>query len=1491
MNPNHPENRLSVCVLVSLLVVLTIAPLVSAQWPCGQGYVLRSHDLLLETNFGLIPPTGPNCDGTPVPYGTSASIVILDGGYHAGNPPVYATRKTLPFSTCTTNYLNQLSITFPQANSKVTISLTGKEGDVLTVTDNTGDSMAVTLHSANIDDPPGAFVTLLHDGISAITITSSDPDWYFGITDLDWQFCESENPTPTPTPSPLPGENNGKTGCNAGAGDPVNVTTGNMYLEQTDFQLPGAGEAIDVTRTYNSSSQDINLFGRGWSSPYDRSVQTINSQLKRLNLGDGRSVYFVPSGTAGVFVPLEPDFRSSLTANNDGTTTVVLKDGRIYQFNSAGRLAYIQDLNGNQTVMNYTSGALASIVDPFGRTIIVTTDGNGQVVSLSDSIGTIASYAYGSSQELSSVTYPDGSGYQFNYTQQGSDLLLSSVTDALGNIVSAHTYDNQGRAISSEREGGMEHFDFEYLTPNETKVTDGLGRVGTYQFLNIHGRKVVTRIAGACTCGGSSEIKTWNYDDQLNLVSQVDGLGHKWIFTHDSNGNMTGKADNSGLQGFYSYTYNSRGQMLTSEDSLGDLTTLTYDTAGNLLSREDALNNTRSFTYDAHGQLLTATDERGKITTFTWDSNGRLTQVKDALNHTTDFARDARARITSVTNALNETTSFTYDSANRLKRSIHPDSTFSEISYDLAGRPTTYRNERDNTTQLTYDGAYRVTARTDALDRVTTYEYDSMSEVTGVTDALGQPTNYEYDGRGRLKKVTYPPATTGATRLSTTFTYDAVGNVLSQTDTAGRISTFAYDLASRLTRQTRPDDTFVQIQYDALSRTTAVTDAANQQYQFQYDALSRRTQTTRAGVSATIDYDAAGNRAHRTDYNGATTTYAYDDLSRLTGIAYPNSSSVSYGYDALSRLTSAANENGTVSLSYNNRGWVSSSTDVFNKTIGYAYDEIGNRTDMTLDGSPYAAYVYDKLDRMANVSSDSRVQAEYTYDELDRITKRGLINGVESNYEYDGLSRLTRIQHQTSAEQISDVNYTFDAAGRIREQLENVDNSSQTYEYDLIDRLVGGSHTDGSNIVVDASAGLHGPPPNGHPQAESYSYDAVGNRTAASGVINTSYTYGSFNRLTSTNLATFTSDSNGNTTTKTDGNGTRQYLWDFENRLTQVTLPGGFSVSYKYDALGRRILRDTNESDPEKFVYDGHDVVQDLDNSGQVVTSYLNEPGLDKKIRQNNGRLSYFHADQVGSIIALTDNDGNLTSLAGYDSFGHQVGRPISRYSFTGRELDTDTDLYYYRARWYDSEIGRFISEDPIGLNGGENFYAYVGNSPPNFSDPYGLCPYDPNKRLARCYWDAIQAYDHADPGTFVAVMKFIAPTNSVVGGVTGAINGFRSATTADVIATATSEGFQFRSVPPTFLNRLSGGGTGLLRGGLGSLPGYVGAVGTGVGIGSSGVVLGDSLFGKEAFLRQALDECNRGTPDATNKIEPSFFQNPIGPGNVGAARTVAHPY
>ncbi len=239
---------------------------------------------------------------------------------------------------------------------------------------------------------------------------------------------------------------------------------------------------------------------------------------------------------------------------------------------------------------------------------------------------------------------------------------------------------------------------------------------------------------------------------------------------------------------------------------------------------------------------------------------------------------------------------------------------------------------------------------------------------------------------------------------------------------------------------------------------------------------------------------------------------------------------------------------------------------------------------------------------------------------------------------------------------------------------------------------------------------------------ESYTFDSVGNRTASHR--SASYTYQPYNRMTATATATMGYDANGNLVQKGEGANYWRYGWDYENRMTMAATRKQ-TARYRYDALGRRVHRYlVGNKQNTKFVYDGLDVVMDDDANGGI-TKYQNGLGIDDKLSLKNGSVTkYFLQDHLGSTVALTNASGIATEQTNYDSFGNASSNLTTRYQYTGREYDSFSGFYYYRARWYDATLGRFVSEDPIRFAGGDvNLYGYVRNQPLWYRDPRGLQP------------------------------------------------------------------------------------------------------------------------------------------------------------------------
>src|ERR1700735_4189107 len=201
-------------------------------------------------------------------------------------------------------------------------------------------------------------------------------------------------------------------------------------------------------------------------------------------------------------------------------------------------------------------------------------------------------------------------------------------------------------------------------------------------------------------------------------------------------------------------------------------------------------------------------------------------------------------------------------------------------------------------------------------------------------------------------------------------------------------------------------------------------------------------------------------------------------------------------------------------------------------------------------------------------------------------------------------------------------------------------------------------------------------------------------------------------------------DANGNTLSDAQG---RRFTWDFENRLVQAINPGVGTTTFKYDPFGRRIEK-SGPLGPTNYLYVGANDIEEVDNSGNLLARYTQEPRWYGPLSMLRGSVtSYYEQDGLNSVASLTNSSGALAQSYTYDSYGKitaSTGTLTNPFQYTAREFDTETQLNFYRARYYDQSSGRFLSEDPKKFAGGSvDFYDYVGNNPVNMRDPEGQIP------------------------------------------------------------------------------------------------------------------------------------------------------------------------
>lgn len=813
------------------------------------------------------------------------------------------------------------------------------------------------------------------------------------------------------------------------------------------------------------------------------------------------------------------------------------------------------------------------------------------------------------------------------------------------------------------------------------------------------------------------------YDNAGFLTAITDAAGRAVRFTKSTNGRVASITDPANR--VFQYAYDSSGHLAKVTDPLGQTWSFEYNLNGLLTKIIDARGNTQqSIDYDERRRVRTLTED---AETWTYTYGNRQTTKRNSSGNSWAFEYNEAGSITKTTNPLGKSVAYTYDNANNTTSITDENGKVTKYTYDGSGNVLTMTDAAGSVHAITYEPAFSLPVTvTDPAGNVTQLQYDNRGNLTTVTDASGAVTRFEYDAKGRLSQATDALggiskfvhdqygnviSFTAPGKAAETASYDILGNILSLTDGRGMKYELAWDRAGRLVSSTNPAGNITTRQYDAAGNLTTLTLPNGAVYRFEHDVHDRLVRLTNPLTqTTTYTYDAHGNIATSTDPIGRTIRYNYDPLDRLLTKTTPDDT-VRYAYDAAGNLLSVANGSSTLTFTYDpvNRV-VKAGAAPQNVTVTYAYDVAGRLQSIDDGASGTITYGYNRRSLVTSITDYDGFTATFNYDANRRRSRMERTGGFSTVYGYDAANRLLSLTHASPAGPLN-FDYTYDEADN-RISMTDVA-GKHTYGYNRRDQLVTATHPTSDN------------------PAETYSYDPIGNRLASH--LSASYTHDAANRLTVDATFDYGYDADGNLNTRknrVNGN-IRTYTYDAENRITKITFADGTSATYRYDPLGRRYEKNVG-GQITRYVYAGSTILRELDATGKTVARYTPGVQWDEILAVRRGGVTtVLETDALGSVIrSVAGSTVNATFR--YDSYGRvvaQTGTPQAPFAFQGRELDPESRLYYFRARYYEPTVGRFLTEDPIGLWGGLNLYAFVDNNPFSYIDPLGLAglPNDPS--------------------------------------------------------------------------------------------------------------------------------------------------------------------
>ncbi|AXQ09235.1 RHS repeat-associated core domain-containing protein [Xanthomonas oryzae] len=857
-----------------------------------------------------------------------------------------------------------------------------------------------------------------------------------------------------------------------------------------------------------------------------------------------------------------------------------------------------------------------------------------------------------------------GSGLAGRWAQSGSISGYAGATIEQG-TASGHGY------LLTLRDGSKMYFN--QYSPNRLEwTTDRFGNRVDY----VYDAGLVSRIVSA-----NGRYLDIDYDSDNRISTIADPLGNTWSYVYDSYGYLSSLTRADGSMRKFTYKRRAATNTLPLQVRLESI----YDGknqrvllngfesangswTGRVVKQTQADGGVLMIDY-AHvdgsttGVLVTKPDGSARRVVFDQVSHYPLTDTQaygTALAQTTTYERSAGGQITARIDALGRRTEYRYDSAGRT----------TQIKA-MAG------TTQVRTTTLSYTVEGDLATIVDPLNRKTSFGYTQRC-LTSVTNPLGKVSKATCNAAGQRLSMADPLGHTTTltwtgedlTQVSDAlgrnlrFRYDALGRMIASADAQGNLSRREYDPLSRVVKSIDPLGNVVETGFDANGNVTAILLPHGNGVTYTYDTRDRRVSRTDAldQVERWV-YDTMDRVVRYTDRRTRVTTYAYDTLGRLTTTTLPGmGGTLAASYDSGNRMVALADSlSGTLSWTYDSFDELTQANGP-QGMVGYTYDAVGRRTGMQADTQAQVLYSYDVGDRLTGISQGSE-SVSFAYDNANRLTSQTLPNQVQTVYTYNNANQMTGL--------------AWGKAGQTAL-------GSLGYGYDSIGQLV-------------AQTGTHAP--------QALPPSSSGN------------VFDDNNRQTQASTVALSYDANGNLLS----DGSRTYVWDDRDRLSQIQQGGTTIASFSYDALGRRISR-SEAGTTTNYLYDGQNVVQET--QGSTVNPILTGLGIDQRYARNDtGGRTYFLTDMLGSTRLLTDAGGSAVQRYEYDPYGatSQTSTAYTNpYQYTGREKDIN-GLYYYRARYYRPDLGGFISEDPIQLAGGVNQYMYVNGNPIINVDPFGL--------------------------------------------------------------------------------------------------------------------------------------------------------------------------
>ncbi|MDW8852413.1 RHS repeat-associated core domain-containing protein [Flavobacterium sp. MMLR14_040] len=1063
--------------------------------------------------------------------------------------------------------------------------------------------------------------------------------------------------------------------CKAGF-EPVNLINGAVIYEGSDFDITGP-IALNWERRWYSDSAYTGWLGHGVHCVYDRAVELYpEDDALGLRMDDGRIVAF-PS-----LLPEEEFYlrqeKTTLKRTADGYQAYDHKGKLFYDFTlfdgKKYQLTQITNHDGLCIIFEFTGYRLNKIIDTAGREIKVSTiNGLIQKLELEGPEGDelLIAYEYDEHQNMSAIIDALGKPTVIKFHNH----LMVEKTDRNGQTF-YWEYDAKNRCVHTWGDGGWQEGWLEYH-PEEgyNLVTDANGAVTTYYY---EPNQLVTQVKDPM---GNSVF--YDYTEFMELYREIDQEGRITGFIYDEKGNKTGTVYPDGTEEMMIYDDQNRPSIAI--DPEGQKTIYLYHAQNpNQLKTIIAPDKTSThFTYNADGLLATVAKNNNELELI-YDEQYNLIEWRENEKKLKTWEYDHRGRVRAIYTPMQMADYFSYDALDRVRQIVEKDSNVIQFSYDSYDDVVALKDNK-NSIKFTYTPLGSLSTREQNGVKVR-FDYDKMEQLVGI--------------KNEDHEAYY-------------FVRNKAGYIVKETAFDGIEKKYSRNLAGEVTRIDHGDGKYTEYEQDALGRITRADYHDGTWETYSYNKNGQLIEAVNQNVSIYFERDAVGRIIKETqkqqldaDENGITLTSTYNVLGQRTRLSTSLGADINTHYNQkgeLERIEAQSNE-----LKEQHQAWETT----------LKRDDLGREIERFATGGLHIKTSYNNSGKQKEqevFANGKRTGARfYNWDTNQQL--RSAVNQMTQSltyFDYDDFGNLAKASYDGKEELYK----TPDAVGNLYKTIDRSDrkygkggkllkDEKYYYKYDKLGNLIHKSPRDITKPLV-------------FEKATNFFDKLIGNKAEEASLQEEHEQW---------------------------QDGDTAYNWLANGMLESVKKPDGKTVSFEYDALGRRTAKIANK-EINRYVWDGnvllHEWKYDLKQRPKLIVvdednlvydkpepienliTWVYEGGSFVPSAKIVGEEKYsIINDYIGRPIQAYNEKGDLVWETDYDIYGGlrnlKGDRSFIPFRQLGQYEDIETALYYNRHRYYSPETGRYLSQDPIGLEGGSAFYSYVRDT--NFwIDIFGL--------------------------------------------------------------------------------------------------------------------------------------------------------------------------